>query len=83
LEIVNELARVGARPGKPFDDEIADAIEGSRAMLLLFVTEYNNNLTGERDADAGCAQSVRGGEKQNGSQADEGDVQFRHRGYQL
>jgi hypothetical protein len=45
MEIVDELERRGTRcwiaprdirPGNPFDDEIADAIEASRAMLLIF-----------------------------------------------
>jgi TIR domain len=45
MELVDELERRGARcwiaprdirPGMPFDDAIADAIESSRAMLLIF-----------------------------------------------
>jgi hypothetical protein len=45
MEIVDELERRGTRcwiaprdlrPGEPFDDEIAEAIETSRAMLLIF-----------------------------------------------
>jgi hypothetical protein len=45
LDIVGELERRGVpcwiaprnvRPGRSFDDEIADAIEASRAMLLVF-----------------------------------------------
>jgi hypothetical protein len=50
LEVVDELERRGVRcwiaprdvhPGRPFDDEIVDAIEGSRAMLLIF-SEHGN-----------------------------------------
>ena len=45
MEIVEELERRGlrcwiaprdVRPGRPFDDEIAAAIDSSRAMLLIF-----------------------------------------------
>src|SRR5260221_11266065 len=45
MEIVEELERRGVKcwiaprnvhPGHPFDDEIVDAIEASRAMLLVF-----------------------------------------------
>ena len=45
LDIVKELERRGigcwiaprdVRPGRPFDDEIVDAIENSRAILLIF-----------------------------------------------
>jgi TPR repeat protein len=45
LEIVNELERRGilcwiaprdVTPGRPFDDEIVEAIENSRAILLIF-----------------------------------------------
>ena len=45
MEIVDELERRGVRcwiaprdvrPGHPFDDEIVDAIDASRAMLLVF-----------------------------------------------
>jgi TIR domain len=51
LEIVAELERRGVpcwitprdvRPGKPFDDEIAEAIEASRAMLLIFSDRCND-----------------------------------------
>jgi Tfp pilus assembly protein PilF len=52
MEIVGELERRGTRcwiaprdirPGKPFDDEIADAIENSRAMLLIFSDLCNDS----------------------------------------
>jgi TIR domain/Bacterial extracellular solute-binding protein, family 7 len=51
-EIVDELERRGVRcwiaprdvgPGKPFDDEIADAIDASRAMLLIFSERCNDS----------------------------------------
>jgi hypothetical protein len=52
LEIVDELEQRGVpcwiaprdvRPGKPFDDEIAEAIEASRAMLLIFSDRCNEH----------------------------------------
>ena len=52
LDIVNELERRGVscwiaprdvRPGKPFDDEIAEAIETCRAMLLIFSDHCNEH----------------------------------------
>src|SRR5579864_4032607 len=52
LEIVNELERRGIKcwiaprdvhAGRPFDDEIADAIEDSRAMLLIFSERCNES----------------------------------------
>jgi hypothetical protein len=52
FEIVDELERRGVpcwiaprdvRPGKPFDDEIAEAIEASGAMLLIFSEHCNEN----------------------------------------
>jgi hypothetical protein len=52
LEIVDELERRGipcwiaprdVHPGKPFDDEIAEAIEACRAMLLVFSEHCNEN----------------------------------------
>ena len=52
LEIVDELERRGVpcwiaprdvRPGRPFDDEIAEAIEASRAMLLIFSERCNEH----------------------------------------
>ena len=52
MEIVGELERRGTRcwiaprdirPGRPFDDEIADAIENSRAMLLIFSDLCNDS----------------------------------------
>src|ERR1700749_4364040 len=50
--IVHELERRGVpcwiaprniRPGKPFDDEIAEAIDASRAMLLIFSERCNES----------------------------------------
>ena len=50
MEIVAEMERRGVpcwvaprdvRPGKPFDDEIAEAIENCRAMLLIFSDRCN------------------------------------------
>jgi formylglycine-generating enzyme required for sulfatase activity len=52
MNIVGELERRGVacwvaprnvRPGKPFDDEIAEAIDASRAMLLIFSERCNEN----------------------------------------
>lgn len=52
MEIVDELERRGTRcwiaprdirPGRPFDDEIADAIDSSRAMLLVFSDLCNDS----------------------------------------
>lgn len=52
MEIVDELERRGTRcwiaprdirPGKPFDDAISDAIEASRAMLLIFSDLCNDS----------------------------------------
>ncbi len=52
LQVVHELERKGVRcwiaprdvrPGVPFDDEIADAIEQCRAMLLIFSNRCNDN----------------------------------------
>jgi TIR domain len=52
LQVVDELERRGVRcwiaprdvrPGAPFDDEIADAIEQCRAMLLIFSNRCNDN----------------------------------------
>jgi hypothetical protein len=52
LEIVGELERRGVKcwiaprdvhPGRPFDDEIVDAIEASRAMLLIFSEHCNGS----------------------------------------
>jgi hypothetical protein len=51
-EIVAELERRGVpcwmaprnvRPGKPFDDEIAEAIDASRAILLIFSERCNDS----------------------------------------
>ena len=52
LEIVHELERRGVpcwiaprnvEPGKPFDDEIADALDRCRAMLLIFSEHCNES----------------------------------------
>src|ERR1700730_451645 len=52
MQVVAELERRGVRcwiaprdvhPGKPFDDEIAAAIETSRAMLLIFSEHCNDS----------------------------------------
>ncbi|HUI34339.1 MAG TPA: toll/interleukin-1 receptor domain-containing protein [Stellaceae bacterium] len=52
LEVVDEIERRGVKcwiaprdvhPGRPFDDEIVDAIEGSRAMLLIFSEHCNDS----------------------------------------
>jgi tetratricopeptide (TPR) repeat protein len=52
LEIVDELERRGipcwiaprdVRPGRPFDDEIVEAIDASRAMLLIFSDRCNEH----------------------------------------
>lgn len=52
MEIVEELERRGVKcwiaprdvhPGHPFDDEIVDAIENSRAMLLVFSDRCNES----------------------------------------
>jgi TIR domain len=52
MEIVTALERGGmpcwvaprdVRPGKPFDDEIVEAIENCRAMLLIFSDHCNKN----------------------------------------
>jgi TPR repeat protein len=53
LEVVDELERRGVscwiaprdvQPGRPFDEEIVTAIEGSRAMLLIFSEHCNDNV---------------------------------------
>ncbi len=52
MEVVEELERRGVRcwiaprdvhPGRPFDDEIAAAIDASRAMLLIFSERCNES----------------------------------------
>ena len=52
LQVVDELERRGVRcwitprdvgAGKAYDDEIADAIDGSRALLLIFSEHCNSN----------------------------------------
>jgi TIR domain len=52
LQVVDELERRGIRcwitprdvgAGKAYDDEIADAIDGSRALLLIFSEHCNSN----------------------------------------
>jgi len=53
LEIVSELERRGIqcwiaprdiRPGSPFDDEIADALDRCRALLLIFSGRCNESV---------------------------------------
>jgi TIR domain len=53
MEIVAELERLGlpcwvaprdVGPGKPFDDEIAEALENCQAMLLIFSDRCNENM---------------------------------------
>jgi formylglycine-generating enzyme required for sulfatase activity len=68
IEIVEELERRGVRcwiaprdvrPGNPFDDEIADAIEASRAMLLIFSERCNESEYIRREVTvAGESQKV-------------------------
>lgn len=68
MEIVEELERRGVRcwiaprdvrPGKPFDDEIAAAIETSRAMLLIFSEHCNESDYIRREVTvAGESQKV-------------------------
>lgn len=68
MEIVEELERRGikcwiaprdVRPGQPFDDEIADAIERSRAMLLVFSDLCNESEYIRREVTvAGESQKV-------------------------
>lgn len=68
IAIVEELERRGVRcwiaprnvrPGKPFDDEIADAIETSRAMLLIFSEHCNESEYIRREVTvAGESQKV-------------------------
>jgi TIR domain/Concanavalin A-like lectin/glucanases superfamily len=68
LEIVDELERRGVRcwiaprdvhPGKPFDDEIAEAIEASRALLLIFSDRCNEHEYIRREITvAGESQKV-------------------------
>ena len=52
MQVVGELEQAGmrcwiaprnVRPGKPFDDEIADAIENCQAMLLIFSNRCNDS----------------------------------------
>jgi urea transport system substrate-binding protein len=52
LQVVAELERRGVpcwiaprnvRPGRPFDDEISDAIDAARAMLLIFSSRCNES----------------------------------------
>lgn len=67
-EIVEELERRGVRcwiaprdvrPGRPFDDEIADAIDASRAMLLIFSERCNESEYIRREVTvAGESQKV-------------------------
>jgi hypothetical protein len=68
LEIVAELERRGircwiaprdVRPGTPFDDEIANAIEASQAMLLIFSEHCNDSAYIRREVTvAGESQKV-------------------------
>lgn len=68
MEIVGELERRGVQcwitprdvgPGKPFDDEIADAIERSQAMLLIFSNRCNESEYIRREVTvAGESQKV-------------------------
>jgi TIR domain len=68
MAIVEELERRGVgcwiaprnvRPGKPFDDEIADAIDASRAMLLIFSERCNESEYIRREVTvAGESQKV-------------------------
>ncbi len=68
MEIVEELERRGVRcwiaprdvrPGRPFDDEIADAIDGCRAMLLIFSEHCNASEYIRREVTvAGESQKV-------------------------
>jgi TIR domain/VHL beta domain len=68
MAVVEELERRGIpcwiaprniNPGKPFDDEIAAAIEGSRAMLLIFSELCNDSEYIRREVTvAGESQKV-------------------------
>jgi TPR repeat protein len=68
MEIVGELERRGVpcwiaprnvRPGRPFDDEIVDAIEDSRAMLLVFSDLCNESEYIRREVTvAGESQKI-------------------------
>lgn len=68
LEIVEALEQRGMRcwiaprdlrPGTPFDDEIAIAIEASRAMLLVFSDQCNDSEYIRREVTvAGDSQKV-------------------------
>jgi TIR domain-containing protein/von Hippel-Lindau disease tumor suppressor protein len=68
MEVVEELERRGVRcwiaprdvnPGKPFDNEIAAAIETSRAMLLIFSEHCNESDYIRREVTvAGESQKV-------------------------
>ena len=53
------IAPRNVRPGRPFDDEIADAIEGSQAMLLIFSSRCNDSEYIRREVTvAGESQKV-------------------------
>jgi hypothetical protein len=61
MNIVQELERVGVRcwiaprdprPGKPFDDEIADAVAGSRFLLLILTAKCNESAWVRRELNA-------------------------------
>src|ERR1700731_4628745 len=68
MQIVDELERRGVScwiaprdvgPGKPFDDEIADAIDASRAMLLIFSERCNESEYIRREVTvAGESQKI-------------------------
>jgi WD40 repeat protein len=68
VEIVEELERRGVRcwiaprnvrPGRPFDDEIAEAIDASRAMLLIFSERCNDSEYIRREVTvAGESQKI-------------------------
>jgi TIR domain-containing protein len=68
LQVVDELERRGIRcwitprdvaAGKAYDDEIADAIYGSRALLLIFSEHCNSNQYIRREITvAGNAQKL-------------------------
>lgn len=61
MNIVEELERANVRcwiaprdprPGKPFDDEIADAVAGSRFLLLILTTKCNDSVWVRRELNA-------------------------------
>ena len=68
MALVEELEKRGVRcwiaprnirPGRPFDDEIADAIEACRAMLLVFSERCNESEYIRREVTvAGESQKI-------------------------